>query len=62
MLNTIANMKDSTINAISVAGLGSVLLELQPYLTFILVATGVVLNVVKLYTYFMKKKVERDND
>jgi len=40
--------QDSIANTITLAGLGSVLMELQPLLTFILIVTGIILNITRI--------------
>jgi hypothetical protein len=40
--------KDSIANAVSFAGAGAVMIDLQSVLTLILVASGIVLNVMRI--------------
>jgi len=40
--------QDSIANTITLAGLGSVLMELQPLLTFILIVSGIILNITRI--------------
>lgn len=42
------NVQDSVANTITLAGLGSVLMELQPFLTFLLITSGIVLNILRI--------------
>lgn len=42
------NSQDSIANTITLAGLGSVLMEFQPFLTFLLLVTGIILNVLRI--------------
>jgi len=42
------NSQDSIANTITIAGLGSILMELQPYLTFLLITTGIILNILRI--------------
>ena len=41
-------VQDSVANTITLAGLGSVLMDLQPLLTFLLLTTGIILNILRI--------------
>ena len=41
--------KDSIANAVSFAGAGAAMMNLQSVLTIILVLTGIILNIVRIY-------------
>ena len=40
--------QDSVANTVTLAGLGSVLMDIQPVLTFILLVTGIILNILRI--------------
>ena len=42
------NPQDSVANTITLAGLGSVLMDLQPLLTFVLLCSGIILNIMRI--------------
>jgi hypothetical protein len=42
------NVQDSVANTITLAGLGSVLMDLQPLLTFLLLVSGIILNITRI--------------
>ena len=42
------NSQDSIANVATLAGLGSVLMDIQPLLTFLLLVTGIILNVLRI--------------
>ena len=41
--------KDSIANAVSFAGAGAAMMDLQNVLTIILILTGIVLNIMRIY-------------
>ena len=49
------NIKDNVTNAITIAGSGSVVLGVNEVLTIILLVTGIIFNVVRIYQYRQKK-------
>ena len=42
------NSQDSIANITTLAGLGSVLMDIQPLLTFLLLVTGIILNILRI--------------
>jgi len=41
--------KDSIANTVSLAGAGAAMMEIQSILTIILVVSGIILNVIRIY-------------
>lgn len=42
------SVNDSIANTITLAGVGSYIMDIQPFLTFLLVLTGIILNIVRI--------------
>lgn len=53
--NMTPEVKDSVANMVSVGALGSALMDWQAPLTLLLVLTGVLLNITRLYDWWKKR-------
>ena len=49
------SVKDHIANATTIAGTGAVIMDFQAPLTIILIITGIILNIVRIYDVRMKK-------
>ena len=55
------NIKDNIANLTTVAGSGSVVLGLNEILTLVLISTGIIFNVIRIYQYKKKRREEMDS-
>ena len=50
------DMKDSIANGTSIAGLGMVFMDWETPLTLLILLTGVILNVIRIYDWYKQRK------
>lgn len=55
----ITDAKDSIANATTLAGSGAVIMGWNEIFTFVLIVTGIILNVVRIYEIKRKRKGEQ---
>ena len=58
----IQETKDTAANIITVMGTGSVVIGMNEILTFLLLVTGIIFNVIRVCEIRRKRKEEKSND